>query len=112
MMSVTPLAQKLVVSTLRIMLYFASIAMIMMPHELPVSCRCPPIHPQDGNTPLHRAAYFGKTACATMLMEAGACRDIKNKVSPFTSISTALDSRISGSVPPLARNPPASSSNP
>ena len=49
-----------------------------------ISCRCPPIHPQDGDTPLHLAALCGKTACATMLMEAGASRDIKNNVSSYT----------------------------
>lgn len=37
-------------------------------------------HPQYGDTPLHWAAFYGYTDCATILMEAGARTDIKNGV--------------------------------
>lgn len=36
--------------------------------------------PQNGDTPLHYAAWSGQTECATFLMEAGVRTDIENKV--------------------------------
>ena len=57
------------------------------------SCYCmiypdPVIHPQDGNTPLHVAAINARVACATILMEAGARRDIENNVSFHSYFTT------------------------
>ena len=41
---------------------------------------------QDGDTPLHKAAYFGHNKAIDILMAAGAKIDVKNNVSWSSSI--------------------------